>query len=161
MRKSNQTEVEIQITPMLDMAFQLLTFFIMTYHPAPAEGQFAMNLLPAAPQVKLGEAQADTNAAKNDDVPAALRTLATSLYATPDGQLGRVTVGDVEVQGMDQLRAKLQEILGDKTLPFDQAVLQADPTLKYEELIKVVDVFSKLDITKISFAELDPNASGG
>ena len=39
-------EIEIPITPMLDMAFQLLTFFILTYRPAPSEGQFSMNLLP-------------------------------------------------------------------------------------------------------------------
>ena len=47
MKKSKAAEVEVQITPMLDMAFQLLTFFILTYRPAPAEGQFSMNLLPA------------------------------------------------------------------------------------------------------------------
>ncbi len=34
---------------MLDMAFQLLTFFILTYHPMPTEGQFLMNLMPASP----------------------------------------------------------------------------------------------------------------
>ncbi len=41
-------EPTVQIAPMLDMAFQLLTFFILTYHPMPTEGQFVMNLLPAA-----------------------------------------------------------------------------------------------------------------
>jgi len=39
-RRSKQVEVEVQITPMLDMAFQLLTFFILTYRPAPTEGRF-------------------------------------------------------------------------------------------------------------------------
>src|SRR5437762_456892 len=101
MRQSKQQEVEIQITPMLDMAFQLLTFFIMTYHPAPAEGQFAMNLLPAAPAVKLDAAPADTNQPANPDVPASLRTLTTTLHAAPGGTLGRVTVGDNEVNGME------------------------------------------------------------
>ena len=34
-RRSAQApvEVDIPVTPMLDMAFQLLTFFIFTYHP--------------------------------------------------------------------------------------------------------------------------------
>ncbi len=49
MKRKKADEVEVQITPMLDMAFQLLTFFILTYHAAPTEGQFSMNLLPAAP----------------------------------------------------------------------------------------------------------------
>src|SRR5690242_7601534 len=105
MKKMKQEEVEIQITPMLDMAFQLLTFFIMTYHPAPAEGQFSMNLLPASPQAKLDAAPADSNAPANPDIPATLRTMKTTLYAAPGGSLGRVTVGEVEVNGMDQLRA--------------------------------------------------------
>ena len=42
-------EPQIPITPMLDMAFQLLTFFVLTYKPAPSEGQIIMNLLPAQP----------------------------------------------------------------------------------------------------------------
>jgi len=35
-------EVTLPITPMLDMAFQLLTFFIFTYPPSGLEGQMAM-----------------------------------------------------------------------------------------------------------------------
>jgi len=38
-------EPELPITPMLDMAFQLLTFFIFTYHPSGLEGQMEL-LLP-------------------------------------------------------------------------------------------------------------------
>ena len=44
-------EVELPITPMLDMAFQLLAFFILTYHPSALEGQVAL-ALPAAGQAK-------------------------------------------------------------------------------------------------------------
>jgi biopolymer transport protein ExbD len=38
------TEVTLPIAPMLDMAFQLLTFFIFTYHPSAMEGQLALTL---------------------------------------------------------------------------------------------------------------------
>lgn len=37
-------EPDLPITPMLDMSFQLLAFFIMTFKPAPTEGQIAMSL---------------------------------------------------------------------------------------------------------------------
>ena len=37
-------EPDLPITPMLDMSFQLLSFFIMTFKPAPTEGQIAMTL---------------------------------------------------------------------------------------------------------------------
>jgi len=34
------------ITPMLDMSFQILSFFIMTYHPSALEGHINGNLVP-------------------------------------------------------------------------------------------------------------------
>jgi biopolymer transport protein ExbD len=49
-------EVELPITPMLDMAFQLLAFFILTYHPSALEGQVAL-ALPAAGQAKAKDAK--------------------------------------------------------------------------------------------------------
>ena len=37
-------EPDLPITPMLDMSFQLLAFFIMTFKPADTEGQIALTL---------------------------------------------------------------------------------------------------------------------
>src|SRR5438132_6078945 len=34
------------ITPMLDMSFQILAFFIMTYHPSALEGHIPGSLVP-------------------------------------------------------------------------------------------------------------------
>jgi biopolymer transport protein ExbD len=156
LKKRKQDEVELQVTPMLDMAFQLLTFFILTFKSAPTEGQFAMNLLPAAPAIKMDAAAPPNTDAKNNDVPALLKTMTTQLRANPDGTLGKVTLEELEVDGMDQLKVKLAEILDPaQKLDFEQALIQADPNLKYEELMKVIDVFSSLKITKISFGELD------
>ena len=159
-KKKKHDEVELQVTPMLDMAFQLLTFFILTYRAAPMEGQFSMNLLPAAPAIKMDAKEPPNSDAKNADVPQQLRTMTTQLRANPDGTLGQVNLEEIEVQGMDQLRAKLKDILDPaKELPFEQALIQADPNLKYEELMKVIDVFSSLKINKISFGELDARSA--
>ena len=35
---------DLPVTPMLDMSFQLMAFFIFTFRPAPTEGQLAMAL---------------------------------------------------------------------------------------------------------------------
>ncbi|GIW88923.1 MAG: hypothetical protein KatS3mg108_3247 [Isosphaeraceae bacterium] len=157
MRRSKQHEVEIQITPMLDMAFQLLTFFILTYQPAPVEGQFSMNLLPAAPAVSLDAEAPAADQSQPAELPAALRTLTTSIFAAPDGQIGHITVGENEYATLEQLKARLVEIVSDKTLPFDQAIIQADPRLSWDALMKVVDVFAGKDVnlTKLSFAPLE------
>ncbi len=157
-KKKNVEEIQIPITPMLDMAFQLLTFFILTFHPMPSEGQFSMNLLPAAPATDMqGPA---SEAASDPSVPASLKTLPTVLRAGAGGMLGRVSLGEADVQGMDSLKRELETILKDPTLPFDQALIKVDPYLKYSELMQVIDVFSSLKLTKISFAELGPGEAG-
>lgn len=156
MRGHLKSEVEIQVAPMLDMAFQLLTFFILTYRPSPLEGQFSMNLLPAAPAIDMSAEAPSEAEPTTADVPTALRTLTTSLYARPDGTIDRIVLGEVELADLEELRGRLKEITKDKTLPFDQALIQAAPDLSYTELIKVIDVFAgpEINITKISFGEL-------
>jgi biopolymer transport protein ExbD len=41
-KPDDEVAVEVPVTPMLDMAFQLLIFFIFTYHPSDLEGQMKM-----------------------------------------------------------------------------------------------------------------------
>ena len=41
---TDRVEPDLPITPMLDMSFQLLAFFILTFKPAPTEGQLVMAL---------------------------------------------------------------------------------------------------------------------
>ncbi|MFO0951752.1 MAG: biopolymer transporter ExbD [Isosphaeraceae bacterium] len=157
-KKTKKTEeVDIPITPMLDMAFQLLTFFILTYHPAPSEVQFSMSIMPAAPATDILKQESTAPAEGNDSVPAALKTLPTVLRAADGGKLGQVLIGETEANGMDALKRELDTILKDPSLPFDQALLKVDPNLRYSELMQVIDVFSSLKINKISFAELGVN----
>src|SRR3954469_25884519 len=39
-------QLSLIVTPMLDMAFQILSFFIMTYHPSALEGHINGSLVP-------------------------------------------------------------------------------------------------------------------
>src|SRR5690554_410813 len=39
-----QINVDLPITPMLDMAFQILAFFVVIFRPTPQEGQISMYL---------------------------------------------------------------------------------------------------------------------
>ena len=70
-------EVELPITPMLDMAFQLLTFFVFTYHPSALEGQMELTL-PASGEAQ-AKSQEDVDPTKQSDtdieVPADLTIL--------------------------------------------------------------------------------------
>ncbi len=149
---------EVPITPMLDMAFQLLTFFVLTYHPAPVEGQFSMSLLPPQPATNL-DATPPPDAAPSNELPATLRTVTTTLRADDTGGLGRITLGDVDMRDLDELAEKAKEVLENPELPFDQALIQVDPKLRYEGLLQVVDVLSKYT-TKIAFTILDEVVPG-
>lgn len=44
MRPEPPADITLPITPMLDMSFQLLSFFILVFRPLPLEGQMAMHL---------------------------------------------------------------------------------------------------------------------
>jgi biopolymer transport protein ExbD len=50
---SEGVNLGIIITPMLDMAFQILAFFIMTFHPAALEGHIDGKLLPPVKEIKI------------------------------------------------------------------------------------------------------------
>jgi biopolymer transport protein ExbD len=160
LKKMRGMEIEIPITPMLDMAFQLLTFFILTYRPAPTEGQFSMNLLPPQAVADMKEAPKDAQNA----VDPALRTLKTTLRAGENGLIGEMTLADKPISGMAELKTELESFVNDPVLSFDQAVINVDPQLKYSEVMKVIDVFSSLKpkpLTKISFSELSDAPGGG
>ena len=160
-RPTRQSEgPTVPVAPMLDMAFQLLTFFVLTYRAMPAEGQFVMNLLPPQPATAIN-AEAPAEAA-TDKLPASLRTLPTILRAGPGGMLGQITVGEQAIPtDPTALEKELDKYFSDPNLPFDQTLLRVDPRLKYAELIKVVNAFSNAfakakKTPSISFAELTP-----
>ncbi len=160
-------EIEIPITPMLDMAFQLLTFFILTYRPAPTEGQFSMNLLPAQQATEITKEQPKENATPSLD--ASLRTLKTTLRAGENGLMGEMILADKPIPGLPELKTELESFVNDPVLAFDQAVINVDPQLRYSEVMKVIDIFSSLKdpqgkpkpLTKISFSELSEASGGG
>ena len=86
---------DVPITPMLDMAFQLLTFFVLTYKPAPAEVQFGMQLLPPQPATSItAEAPSDK---PSENLPVSLRTLPTILRAGDGGSLAQIMVGETAI----------------------------------------------------------------
>jgi biopolymer transport protein ExbD len=151
---------DVPVAPMLDMAFQLLTFFVLTYKPMPSEGQFVMNLLPSQPATAMtAEAPSDK---PSDNLPASLRTLPTILRAGPGGVLAQIKVGETEIPTDPKaLEQELDKTFQNPDLPFDQTLLKVDPRLKYSELMKVINAFSNAFThakkpPSISFDELAP-----
>ena len=157
-KKSEMEGPEVPVAPMLDMAFQLLTFFVLTYKAAPVEGQFVMNLLPPQPATSTAAAPSEASAA--NDLPATLRTLPVVLQADDAGRLAQVSIADMEVASDPASLAKeLDRHLLDPDAPFDQTLIKIDPNLRYAELMSIIDAFTEAFIRakkepKLSFDEL-------
>src|SRR5258708_5650958 len=75
---------------MLDMAFQLLAFFILTFRPNPVEGQINLNLPPPVPILDQNVQRDEVDAGSG---PAAAKTLTIKIVAAGNGQVGSMTVG--------------------------------------------------------------------
>lgn len=149
-RRRPQGDIDVPITPMLDVAFQLLTFFILTFKPSPLELQFNLDLLPTTPQTEPEDQPRDDPSSD----PTAFRTLTVSLYADRDGDLGEIYFEETPIGGIEQLRARLGALLGDEDLGFDQGLVQVDPELDWEHLVEVLNLFAELELTKVNFTEL-------
>lgn len=171
-------EPTLPITPMLDMAFQLLAFFVMTYHPSDLEGQMDLSL----PSEKITQAEKKENvdpSAQPDpkplDLPANLTVIvrahqdARSLQDDAgkrdrkgDKQSYWFLISDVRLQDdagpqsidVDKNLKKLLEELKKRHASVenkDNIKLQADGKLKWKAVIEVMDVCHKAGFKNISF----------
>jgi hypothetical protein len=157
-RRSGE-EVELNLAAMLDMAFQLLTFFILTFKPAPMEGQVNLRLPPPV-GIGGGGSQAPGADLNSKELPKSLTTLVISAFADKNGMLAGLAVGETAVGNVFGLDTRLQTVFADKTTPFDQVIIQVGQDLRYDELMKVIEVCTRQKLpdgsrlSKLSFVEV-------
>jgi biopolymer transport protein ExbD len=162
--------VVLPITPMLDMAFQLLAFFIFTYHPSDLEGQMEM-FLPDKTEAQAKEQQQNPVPSDAPDVPNIEADISVILRTQHDGQrdgdISQIIVRDrtgqdqtVETpQELSKLLAKLREGVDNK----DGVKLQGDGRLKWAKVVEIMDVCRKAGFKDVGFApppDLQPGIGG-
>lgn len=164
-KRASGEEVELNLAAMLDMAFQLLTFFILTFKPAPVEGQVSLRLPP--PQAVLSQDKnAKQEVGSSNDPVKGVTTLVISVFANNAGDAVAWGVGEQNVPSLAALDTRLQNLFSDPANPFEQVIVQVDPRLKYDQLMKVVEVCTrqtlpdKTRLSKLSFVEM-PTGPGG
>lgn len=84
------SSTSIFITPMLDMSFQILAFFVFTYQPAPPEGQFPIVL--AAGEAGGEVRPKDPKQPASPGEPALRPLVSVQAKAEPNGDLRQVEV---------------------------------------------------------------------
>jgi biopolymer transport protein ExbD len=160
----------MNLAAMLDMAFQLLTFFILTFRPAPIEGQLALNLPPPVPQTKVEAEKKITDGPIGDVL--AMNTLHLQVVASPTGDVGDVKIetnsvvqGHLDADNLQTLDRKLQATFATQQVAFDRVQIAVDGKLRYGELMKIIDVCHRqklpdgTQMQKISFTEIGSDQS--
>jgi biopolymer transport protein ExbD len=150
--------VELNLAAMLDMAFQLLTFFILTFKPAPIEGEIALRMPQASPPVKTPNAQ---QLGQKDSTEAVASQDTVAISVLPDGS-GRIKTVMFEADPIpfEALENRLRTSLSDPNSTLKQVVIQAGSGLHYDELMKVIDKCTRQKLAngeplkKLSFVEL-------
>lgn len=146
--KRKQGSVELNLAAMLDMAFQLLTFFILTFRPAPVEGQLGLNLPPpvALTNVKPDAAPAEAAGQQGEKV----ETLDLHVFSDDRGEVSQIksslrpiVKGPLDKRNVALLNKEMKESFSIQGVPFDRVQLVVDSRLRYSELMKIVDVCTK------------------
>lgn len=132
-KTSGTAKIPIDMTPMIDIVFQLLTFFIMTLKIAAMEGDFNIKMPLSAPRA----------ASDPDQMP----PIKLRLVATDDGSCGDIIMNDRSFgAGEESFKALHQEVASlvlDGSLTADAEVeLNCDYNLKYENVIRAITAVS-------------------
>lgn len=112
-------EVNLPITPMLDMAFQLLMYFILTYHPSAMEGQMDLSMPQKATTASHGGAVDPMNEANNPEKDLEVPLDLNVRVQSQNGTNYTVTLEEAGVNtalgsNLDALGRKLEGVFKDK-----------------------------------------------
>jgi biopolymer transport protein ExbD len=150
---TEDVQPDLPITPMLDMSFQLMAFFLFTFRPAPTEGQIAMSL----PKEEGG---GDGIPNPVDDKPV---TFVVAVEAGPNGTIGNMTIrekdgtgaGDPIGAGVDRYQTELRKrktSLGGKP---SKLTLEIGDGVLHEYVVRLLDVGIGVGFEDIAPVPLD------
>ncbi len=150
-------EVMFPVTPMLDMAFQLLAFFVLTFQAPSAETHLDLDLpaTPAAlPSAARGEARPAPALRADSDLENDLwvRVEADDLGDLKALRLGEASLPDVATLG--ERLGRYARVLDGRPL---RVRLVADETLRYEVAARVIAACSSAGVSAVRLTT--PSAS--
>lgn len=148
-------DVRLQMTPMIDIVFQLMVFFVFTFKISLPEGDFSIRM------------PAQQGAAVSSESP----VIRVQLRSDADRNLAGIRLGDVAIGGADplgQLRARIRALIDDSAGPGSvehEVEIVCDYDLRYRYVMDVMTaVTGYLDpatgqlrklVEKVRFAPLE------
>lgn len=163
-RGESPEEVQFPVTPMLDMAFQLLAFFILTFQSPTSETRIDL-YLPTTPVALPGssQGQARTSPPRRTDIDLE-NDLKIRIKADDLGDLRSIRLGETPLPDLDALGDRLRRyksILEGRPL---RVRITADDRLRYEEAARVIGTCNASGVDSIRLgnpdaAEVSPRES--
>ena len=128
-RRGTVDKVEQQMTPMIDIVFQLLTFFLMSFRIATQEGDFNIKM-----------PLAGGGGPPTDPLP----PIKIRLTAAPGGALSGIQIGERPLGSFGALHDEVMAIVGGNTQMASQVEveLDCDYGLKYENVVHAITAVS-------------------
>lgn len=157
-------DVMFPVTPMLDMAFQLLAFFVLTFQVPTGETHLDLDLpvtAAALPGAQRGQSRAGPVVKADSDLENDLRV---RVEADDLGDLKSLRLGESPLPDVNALGDRLRRYVGlleNKPL---RVRIVADDTLRYEVVAQVMAACSAAGVATIRLAsptsELTPTTAG-
>jgi biopolymer transport protein ExbD len=132
-RKHKADKIELQMTPMIDIVFMLLIFFVWNFKIVQPEGDF---------NIRMPSASDEAVALPSETPLARLR-----LQAGVGGELAGMFLDEAPLLGFDELRARIRQRVGDGAGPGGQVSdqelqIDADYDLRYEYVMDAITAVS-------------------
>jgi biopolymer transport protein ExbD len=151
--------VTLPITPMLDMTFQLLFFFIVNFHPADLEGQMDVSL-PAgggAAEVVVPPPPAEPAL----ELPAEQTVEVRAIVAGEQrGEIAAISVRSIEGRSQVVALSGLQQFLQDQRREGPDTTrikVESDGTLKVAALLRVMDSCRQAGFRNVDLGKIAPS----
>ncbi len=155
------SSIQFPVTPMLDMAFQLLAFFVLTFQSPTTETRLDL-YLPIAPVALPGAAtgEARTSPPKKFDLDLE-SDLKVRAVADDLGDLKSLKLGDAPLADVSALAGQLTRyasILEGRPL---RVRVVADDKLRYEIAARIIGTCNAVGVSSIRLADPASDSTGG
>jgi biopolymer transport protein ExbD len=134
-RSVRSGDVSINMTPMIDVVFQLIAFFMFSFKVAAAEGDFNIKMPLAAPSAGVPNPEA------------LLPPIRVRLVADANGELAGIRMGERALPNFNALHNEVIGIVGTQTGPGSiaseaEVELDVDYNLHYKNVISAITAVS-------------------